>query len=114
MRNTLQDLKQKCAILDHSLVDRTAELKMEVNKLESLERELQASNADNEKLRAKLVNSMNAIKGIYTVVQDVELVQNTIESKMKDSFNVLSVCSQRTAFAVSRIQFLQGKYLFIV
>ena len=109
----MEEVQRQCAVLDHALVDRTAELKLEVNKATSLERELRQSSTDSENIRTQLTASTSAVKRMYTFVQETDsTVRNIMESQMKGAFSKLTVCSQRVAFAVGRIQFLQGKAPF--
>lgn len=109
----LEESQQEAAMLTHALADKKAEHQIEVNRNLALERDLEKSQQNEERLKSVVADFQTSACGLQEVAQRVQCFVENVSLQMDEAFRKLAVFSQRITFASGRVKFLQGQYLFI-
>ena len=104
----LEESQKEAAMLTHALADKKAEHQIEVNRNLALERQLDKSKQNEQRLESLATDFQSSVVGLHEIAQATEYFVEHVTSQMDEAFRKLAMFSQRVSFASGRVKFLQG------
>ncbi|XP_077986701.1 coiled-coil alpha-helical rod protein 1-like [Glandiceps talaboti] len=108
LEDELESCQNECAMMQHALTDKDAELQMQISKYKSLQEEFSSVQQIATILDNKLQESEQVLNGMKSFVASVAKRNGDMESTLQAAFTKLSSYEKRIDFACSRIHMLQG------
>ncbi|XP_072017147.1 coiled-coil alpha-helical rod protein 1-like [Amphiura filiformis] len=110
LENKAASAQNKCLMLDHTIADKDAQLKMEGAKTQNVVDELQSLQQVADALDAKLQEDEDAVMGLNPALNCFRDWQNSHQERMRSIATKLGAFEQRVSFATSRIDVLKGLF----